>query len=191
VYLERTPEEGEEAAAPSNIRIIQEVHGGEVMPPDGGIVRPENVQMEPLFPKGKLDTNLSVRVFGRAARSNGLPSGHTDLHRCHPGLEENFLKGVVIVKVFSTSLRPEMIENEATEDVERLSRVHESTDVVRQKAGGVFFEFQDGFSKEHKRPGGCEVAISFPIVPNTLEGFPTVLSHGAIKKAVLRGFLGT
>jgi hypothetical protein len=105
-------------------------------------------------------------------------------------LEENFLKGVVIVKVFSTSFRPEMIENEAMEDVERLPGVRESAGVVRKKAGGVVFEFQDGFSKEHKRPRGREVAISFPIVPYALEGFPSVLSHGAIKEAVLRGFLG-
>jgi hypothetical protein len=40
---QRTPGEGEEAAATLIIRIIQEVHGGEVMPPNGGIVRPENV----------------------------------------------------------------------------------------------------------------------------------------------------
>ncbi len=189
---QREPRErGEEAAAPSNIRIIQEVHGGEVMPPDGGIVHLENVQMEPLFPKGKLNTNLSVRVFGRAARSNGLPSDHTDLNRRHPGLEENFLKAVVFIKVLSTSFQPEMIENEATEDVERLPGVRESAGVVREKVGGVVFKFQGGFSKEQKRPGGHEVAISFPIIPNTLEGFPSVLGHGAIKKAVLRGFLGT
>jgi hypothetical protein len=41
--LQRTPGEGEKAAATSIIRIIQEVHGGEIMPPNGGIVRPENV----------------------------------------------------------------------------------------------------------------------------------------------------
>jgi hypothetical protein len=46
---------GREAAAPSSIRIIDEVQGGEVMPPDGGIVRLENVQMKPFFPKGELN----------------------------------------------------------------------------------------------------------------------------------------
>jgi hypothetical protein len=40
---QRTPGEGEEAAAPSNIRINQEVQGGEVIPPDGGTVRLKNV----------------------------------------------------------------------------------------------------------------------------------------------------
>jgi len=33
--VQRTSREGEEAAATSIIRIIQEVHGREVMPPDG------------------------------------------------------------------------------------------------------------------------------------------------------------
>jgi hypothetical protein len=46
---------GREAAAPSSIRIIDEIQWGEVMPPDGGIVRPENVQMKPFFPKGELN----------------------------------------------------------------------------------------------------------------------------------------
>jgi len=105
-------------------------------------------------------------------------------------LEEDFLDGVVFVKVFSTSFQPKVIENEVTKDVERLPGVCESASVVREKPGGVVFKFHGSFSKEHKRPRGREVAISFPFVPNALKGFPSVLSHGAIKKAVLRGFLG-
>jgi hypothetical protein len=61
------------------------------MPLDGGIIRPENVQMKPLFPKSKLNAKLSVRVLGRTVRSNSLPSGHTDLHRRHPSAMENFV----------------------------------------------------------------------------------------------------
>jgi len=40
----RTPGHGKEVVAPSNIRIIEKVHGGEEVPPDGGIIRPENVR---------------------------------------------------------------------------------------------------------------------------------------------------
>jgi hypothetical protein len=80
------PGEGREATAPSIIRIIQEVQGGKEMPPNGGIVRSENVQVKPFFSKVKLNATLDVRVSGRAVRSNSLPSGHTDLHRRHPGL---------------------------------------------------------------------------------------------------------
>jgi hypothetical protein len=88
------------------------------MPPDGGVIRPENVQMKPLFPKNKLNAKLSIQVFGQTVRSNSLPGGHTDLHCCHPGVKEDFVKGVLIIKVFSTSFRPEMVENEASKDVE-------------------------------------------------------------------------
>jgi hypothetical protein len=63
--LQRTPREGEEAAATSIIRIIQKVHGGEIMPPNGSIVRPENVQVKPFFPKNKFNTTLNVRVPDR------------------------------------------------------------------------------------------------------------------------------
>ncbi len=76
------------------------------MPPDGGIVRPENVQVKPLFSKGKLNTSLSVWVLGRTVRSNGLPSGHTNLHHRHPGLEKNFLEGVMVAEVFPAPSHP-------------------------------------------------------------------------------------
>jgi len=46
------PREGEEATAPSNIRKVQIIHGGKEVPPDGGIVLPENVQVKPCLPKG-------------------------------------------------------------------------------------------------------------------------------------------
>jgi hypothetical protein len=46
------PGEGEEATAPSNIRKVQIIHGGKEMPPNGGIVFPENVQVKPFLPKG-------------------------------------------------------------------------------------------------------------------------------------------
>ncbi len=42
------PGEGEEATAPSNIIKVQIIHGGKEMPPNGGIVFPENVQVKPL-----------------------------------------------------------------------------------------------------------------------------------------------
>ncbi len=168
----RTPERGREATAPSNIRIIKEVHGGEVMPFDGGIVRSKNVQMKPFFPKGKLNAKLSIRVLGRTVRSNGLPSGHTDLHRRHPGIEQDFAKGVLIIKVFSTSFRPEMVKDEATEDVEGLAGVSEAASVIREEAGGVVFVFQGDFTEKHERPGGREVSVGFPFGPNAFVGFP-------------------
>ncbi len=40
-----------EATAPSIIRKVRKVQGGKEMPPDGGIVLPENVHMQPFLPK--------------------------------------------------------------------------------------------------------------------------------------------
>jgi hypothetical protein len=106
------------------------------MPPNGGIVRLENVQMKPFFSKGELNAELSVRVPGRTARSNGLPGGHTDLNRRHPGVEKDFAEGVLIIIMFSTSFRPEIINKEVTEDVKWLPGVSEATGVVREEAWG-------------------------------------------------------
>ncbi len=76
------------------------------MPPDGGIVRSENVQMQPFFPKGGFNATLNFRVLGQAVRSNSFPSSHTDLDRRHPGLKKNFLKGIFVVEVFCAPFRP-------------------------------------------------------------------------------------
>jgi hypothetical protein len=62
------------------------------MPPNGGIVRPENVQVKPFFPKSKLNATLNDWIPGGMVGSNGLPSGHTDLNRRHPSLQEDFFQ---------------------------------------------------------------------------------------------------
>jgi hypothetical protein len=160
------------------------------MPRDGGIIRPENVQMEPFFPKSKLYGKLSIRVLGRTVRSNGLPSGHTDLHRCHPGIEEDFVKGVLIIKVFSISFRPEIVKDEASQNVEGLTGVGEAARVVREEAGRVVFKFQGDFTEENERPGRREVVVGFPFDPNAFVGFPSGLSPGAVEKVMLRGLFG-
>jgi hypothetical protein len=46
------PLEGREATTPSIISEIQIVQRGKEMPPDGGIVLPENVHVKPFFSKG-------------------------------------------------------------------------------------------------------------------------------------------
>jgi hypothetical protein len=46
------PRKGEEATAPSNIRKVQIIHGGKEVPPNGGTILTEDVQVKPFFPKG-------------------------------------------------------------------------------------------------------------------------------------------
>jgi hypothetical protein len=43
---------GREATAPSIIKEVQIIQRGEEMPPDGGIVLPENVHVKPFLSKG-------------------------------------------------------------------------------------------------------------------------------------------
>jgi hypothetical protein len=90
-----------------------------------------------LFPKINLNARLDGRVLGAAVRSNGFPSGHTDLHNRHPGLCENFLKRVLVAEVPSISFGPKVVEDEASENVERLSEVIEATSVVGEESEGI------------------------------------------------------
>jgi hypothetical protein len=78
--------------------------------------------------------------------------------------------------MFSTSFRPEIIEKEATKDVERLPGVSEAASVVREEAWGVIFVFQDGFTEKHEG-----VSVGFPFDPNVFVGFPCDLSPWAIE----------
>ncbi len=87
------------------------------MPSDGGIVRPHDASVEPFFSKDKLDVSLSVLIFGESLRSNSFPRSHTDLNSSHPSLGDGRFEGIFIIKVLSTSLNPEAINNEATQYV--------------------------------------------------------------------------
>jgi hypothetical protein len=87
------------------------------MPPNGGIILSQNVHVEPFFFEVSLNASLNNGILGGSVRSNGLPKGHTDLNGGHPGLSKNLLEGILFSKVFPTSLRPEVVENEATKNV--------------------------------------------------------------------------
>ncbi len=75
-------------------------------------------------------------------RSNSFPNGHTDLNGGHPGLEEDFFERVLVTEVPSAPLGPEVVEKEATKDVERLPLVSEAAGVmngqVRAMSSGAF-----------------------------------------------------
>jgi hypothetical protein len=95
-------------------------------------------------------------------RSNGFPSGHTDLHSRHPGLLENFPKRILVAEVLSASFGLEMEEDEASEDVERLFEVSEATRVIGEESRGIVLAFPDGFAEEHERPGESEIGGRLP-----------------------------
>jgi hypothetical protein len=99
--------------------------------------------MEPFIPKSFLNTNQSARVLVEAISINGFPSGHADLDGGHPSLMKDPLEKVLVTEVPSALLRPEIIEEEATEDIKRLPRVKKVTDMVAMETGGVIFTFVD------------------------------------------------
>ncbi len=87
----------------------------------------------------------------------------------------------------SAPFRPKVVEEEAPQDVERLTTVSETALVVTMEVRWVVFIFEDGLSQEHGGPGDAEAIGGFPFVPYTEEGFPRLLSRGAFHQAVLRG----
>jgi hypothetical protein len=95
-------------------------------------------------------------------------------------LKENSLEGVLAVEVIAASLRPEVVNQEAPEDVKGLAAVGEAARVIAVEVRGVVVLFKDGFSKEDERPGDVEAIGRSPFVPYSVEGFPCLLSRSAI-----------
>jgi hypothetical protein len=96
-----------EATAPSIIRKIEKVHGGEHAPRNGSLALPKDAAMKPFSFKGKLNAILIVLSPILARRFNGLPGGHAHFHRSFPRLEQNPFEGVLVIKVRSASFGPE------------------------------------------------------------------------------------
>ncbi len=111
------PLAGREATAPSIIREIEKVQGGEQAPRNGSLALPKDMAVKPLSPKGLLNANLMLMLPTLTRRSDGPPGGHANLGRGLPRLKENSLEGVLAVEVITTSLRPEVVNQEAPEDV--------------------------------------------------------------------------
>jgi hypothetical protein len=106
-------------------------------------------------------------------------------------LKENPFEGVLAVEVFATSFRPEVVNQEAPEDVERLAAVSEAARVIVVEVRGVVVLFEDDFSEKDKWPSDVEAIGRSPFVPNSVKGFPSLLSRGAIHEAMLGGLRGS
>jgi hypothetical protein len=101
---------GRGVAAPSIIREIKKVQGGEQVPRDGRFVLTKDVAMEPLGLKGLLNPNLSVLFPSLSRVFDGFPGGHANLNRGLPSLEKDSLKRVLAIKMPSASLGPKVVE---------------------------------------------------------------------------------
>jgi len=134
---------------------------------------------------------LDVRILSGAVRSNGLPSGHTDLNGGHQGLKENLVERVLVTEVPSAPLGPEVVEEKTTENVQGLSGVGEASGVIREEPRGVTFSLGGGLPKKDERPSDGDVVRCFPFIPEFLASYPSALCHGALEQAVWRRFLGS
>jgi hypothetical protein len=182
---------GREATTPSIIRKIEKIQGGEQAPQNGILALPKDVAVKPFSPKGLLNANLMLMLPTLIRRFDDPPGGHANLGRGLPRLKENPLERVLAIEVFTTSFGPELINQEAPENVERLTTVSETARVITVEVRGVVVLFEDGFSKEYKGPGDVEAVGRSPFVPNTVKGFPSLLNRGAIHEAVLGGLRGS
>jgi hypothetical protein len=104
-------------------------------------------------------------------------------------LGEQAFDRVLVPEMPFASPGPDVIQDEAPEDVERLSWISEASSVVGEVSRGILLPFEDRFSKEYERPVDVELLRSFPLLPYSLVGFPSFECTGAFEQAVLWGFL--
>ncbi len=87
--------------------------------------------------------------------------------------------------MFAASFGPEVVEEEGSEDVERLSPVREATGVVALEVRGVVLLFEDSFPHKDERPGDGEAVGRLPFIPSATESIPRLLGGRAIHEAML------
>jgi hypothetical protein len=138
------PFAGREAIAPSVIRKIEKVQGGEQAPGNGSLALPKYLAVKPFSLKSLLYANLIVLIPILVRGPDGLPSGDANLSRGLPRLEQDPLEGVLVVEMLAASFGPEVVEQEPPEDVERLSPIGEAARVIAVEVWGVIFLFEHG-----------------------------------------------
>ncbi len=87
--------------------------------------------------------------------------------------------------MLAASFGPEVVEKEASEDVERLSPVREAAGVVALEVRGVVLLFEDGFPQKDEGPGDGEAVGRLPFIPSTTESIPGLPGGRAIHEAML------
>jgi hypothetical protein len=180
---------GREATAPSIIREIEKVQGGEQAPRNGSLALPKYAAVKPFSLKGLLNAILNVLSPILTRRSDSLPGGHAHLRRSFPRLEQDSFEGVQAIEVLSASFGPEIIEQEAPKNVERLSPVGGATRVVSMEVGGVVLLFEHGLPKENEGPGDGEAVGRLPFALDAEKNIPSLLGQGAFHEAVSGRFL--
>jgi hypothetical protein len=145
--------------------------------------------VEPFFFELKFNASLSARILGVSVRFDSFPRSHAHLDSGHPGLGEDTFDGVLVAEMPFASLSPDVVQDEASKDVQGLSWVGEAVGVVSEVSRRVVLFFKDRFPKEDKGPIDVELHRSFPVVPYFLVSFPSLERPVAFEQAVFRGLL--
>jgi len=82
---------------------------------------------------------VNNRFLGGLKGVDGFPSGHPNLNNSHLGLLKDFPRGILVIKVLSTSLRPKEVEDEVVKDVKRLFDAGEAPYMIPLDPGGSSF----------------------------------------------------
>ncbi len=101
--------------------------------------------MTPFCPKGLINPSLNTRVLGGPKGINGLLSGHPNFNDSHLGLLKDFCRGILVIEMLLTSLRPKEVEDKAAKDVKQLSDIGEASYMVPLDPGGGHLLFRRQF----------------------------------------------
>jgi hypothetical protein len=87
-------------------------------------------------------------------------------------LGEDTFDGVLVSEMPFASLSPDVVQDEASKDVQGLSWVGEAASVVGEVPRRIVLFFKDRFPKEDEGPIDVELHRSFPVVPYSLISSP-------------------
>jgi hypothetical protein len=144
----------------------------------------------PFCPESLINPSLNTRFPGGLNGVDGLPSGHPNLNGSHPGFLRDFPREILVIEMFSASLRPKEVEDEVAKDIKQLFDVGEAPCMVPLDPGRVIFFLEDGFTQHDEWPGESDVIGRSPFMPNVIKGLSSSFSEGTFDKTVLRGFGG-
>jgi len=142
----------------------------------------------PFYPKGLINPSLNTRFSGGPKGIDGLPSGHPNLDSSHLGLLKDFRRGILVIEMLLAFLRPKEVEDEVMKDVKQLFDVGKAPYMVPLNPGKVSFSLKNGFTQHDEWPGKSDVIGHSPLMPDEIEGLPSLFGEGTFEKTMLRGF---
>ncbi len=82
--------------------------------------------------------------------------------------------------MLAAPLEPKVVQNEGSQDVERLPEVGESTNMVGVEPGMVVFTLGGGLAEKGEGSGDGDILGCFPFLPNSFERAQGALSERAV-----------